>query len=395
MRDIKVNKENCLAKIQPGVSVAELDTVLAKQGLCLPTNVILTSVKYGGIIGTGCHGAGSTIPPMGDMVISMDIINHEGQIITIDESNPELLNAARVNLGTMGIMCSITMKVLPMYNLRMIDSRLKVEDLNNTKILRKINEGHQMYELFWFPFSKSVWLKTWDKTKDDVTLTNTQKTILDFTQFFETYFGIIFYKLITSQLLYTKTPFIVPMITRTLGKYSNMVGQCPDMVHYRRFIENGLCYNTEFAIPVDKDYENVLKAWQAIQRVIEKYQSQNLFPINLCIEMRSTKNSTAYLSPCVGEEGSHFAYVEIISYQNTKGYCDAAKDISEELMKIGARPHWAKMYQVVPEKEMNPYLRNVYGDNFNKFKKIRDQFDPKKMFVSKYMEDLFFGGDQQ
>lgn len=53
-----VDTKNALVTVESGVSVAALDRVLRRHGLAMPTNVVLTSVRYGGIVATGCHGAG-------------------------------------------------------------------------------------------------------------------------------------------------------------------------------------------------------------------------------------------------------------------------------------------------------------------------------------------------
>lgn len=118
------------------------------------------------------------------------------------------------------------------------------------------------------------------------------------------------------------------------------------MIHYRKFIESVRCYNTEFAVPLGDNYENIIKAWRAIVKIVEEYKQNEEYPINICIEMRVCKNryscylteklilfSEALLAPCWGKEGERFAYIEVISYLNTPGHQEASRKISYELMK--------------------------------------------------------------
>jgi len=361
LRKISVDKEKNLVTIQPGVSIAELDAELRKHDLCVPTNVVLTSVRYGGVISTGCHGAGWNNRPLSDLVISVVLITSDGEEKKINENQMDLLNAVRVSLGTMGFVYEMTLQVLPMYNLRMIDRRVKMNDvMSNPENLKNImTSEHEMCEMFWFPFSDSMWMKTWDKTDEPSTLSYIKQTKIDVIQFFETYIGIIWYKFLTR--FSTQTERVVPIITRTVGRYSNIVGPVPDLVHYRKFIEDGVCYNTEFAIKADKDWKNVCEMWNKVVKLINEYKKINKFPVNLCIEMRICKNSKAWLSPCIGEEGDFFAYIEVISYINTPGWNEAARDIAEEMMDLGGKPHWAKMYQVVDKEKMNPHIRLSWG----------------------------------
>lgn len=52
--------------VEAGVTVGALDRVLRRCGLAVPTNVVLTSVQYGGVIATGSHGRGLGPPdPVG------------------------------------------------------------------------------------------------------------------------------------------------------------------------------------------------------------------------------------------------------------------------------------------------------------------------------------------
>jgi hypothetical protein len=62
------------------------------------------------------------------------------------------------------------------------------------------------------------------------------------------------------------------------------------MIHYRKYIEKVRCYNTEFAIPLGENYENVINAWKSIVKIVREYKNKAEYPINICIEMRVCKN---------------------------------------------------------------------------------------------------------
>ena len=69
------------SRVKPGVTIRELDTALTRAGLCLPTNVVLKSVRYGGVIATGCHGAGWDNPCLSDFVVQVKMVNCYGNIL--------------------------------------------------------------------------------------------------------------------------------------------------------------------------------------------------------------------------------------------------------------------------------------------------------------------------
>ncbi len=71
------------ALFECGCSVSDLDPPLTTNGLCLPTNVVLTSVRYGGVIATGCHGPGVDNPTISDYVSEMTIIGYDGKDVNV------------------------------------------------------------------------------------------------------------------------------------------------------------------------------------------------------------------------------------------------------------------------------------------------------------------------
>lgn len=56
----------------------------------------------------------------------------------------------------------------------------------------------------------------------------------------------------------------------------------------------------------------------------------------------------------------------------------------------GGRPHWAKLFQVIPEYDLVPHLKHVYGERLKEFGILRDKFDPERIFLNSYMEDILY-----
>ena len=121
-----VDVERRLVTVESGVSVAELDRVLRRHGLAMPTNVVLTSVRYGGIVATGCHGAGWDCQTISDLVDSMTIVTHTGEVVRFSEAThgPDVMNAVRCNLGTLGVIHDLTFRVEPDFHLVAVDEHL-------------------------------------------------------------------------------------------------------------------------------------------------------------------------------------------------------------------------------------------------------------------------------
>ena len=68
--------------------------------------------------------------------------------------------------------------------------------------------------------------------------------------------------------------------------------------------------------------------------------------------------------------------------------------IGLEWLKLGwngstPRPHWPKQFDAIPN--INQAIRQTYGDNLQKFLAIRDNLDPARLFVNKFLEGVFYG----
>src|SRR5688572_10685280 len=70
-----------LATIECCVTIGQLDEALREVGLAVPTTVVLTCVMYGGVIATGCHGAGYNSQTISDLVEAITIVTYTGEVI--------------------------------------------------------------------------------------------------------------------------------------------------------------------------------------------------------------------------------------------------------------------------------------------------------------------------
>lgn len=73
-----------------------------------------------------------------------------------------------------------------------------------------------------------------------------------------------------------------------------------------------------------------------------------------------------------------------------KDWEEFSKDVANEWMKIpGARPHWAKYCQHIPNIE--EYIRKTYGNKIDEFLNIRKELnvDPKDIFYTNWLANIF------
>lgn len=422
--------------------------------VALPTNgVIPTELQIGGFVGAGCHGTGWEQPTIPDLMYSVDMIlvdeNKNVSVRTFSEANADdPMDVIRVNLGTIGIMINITLKAEPLFCIHgqdttdtlMSDVVSRTPDANNHP-LKDLVESTDYLELFWFPFNASktdlelkllpnlektkVWKKmgTALKNTDGVPPSDCPQNVpSQVWDNLETKFGKVAYNTIAKL---SSGGVIDHGIVEGLLKimsdaaYSqatdDYIAPATRFYHYQKSAFPVLDFS--FAIPMDATtdpyYQVISDAWYAVVDAVNdaacnQKEFYKRYPVNVTLHARFIKNSQSLLSPAYQPEGSatHTCWIEFLSgsptpdqpdetwYQNyMETWDEFCQLIGEKWLALGGRPHWAKQWQLLDTPEINIYqkLQEIYGDNFTRFKEVRDQLDPTETFLYSWTEKIFQG----
>ncbi|KAG0362934.1 hypothetical protein BG005_003472 [Podila minutissima] len=383
--------------VETGVQVKNLDDFLKahKPPLALPSNVVLDSVRYGGILSLGCHGAATHTRTLPDLVTEVTIVDADGHLNTFTRAtNPAEFSAATINLGLLGVIYTYTMRVdVADYNMHSTDSYPPLSDYFDSPTLggpklKAMVEANDSTELFYWPFNTpaldaandKLWIKQWQRTKLPVTVSPEQEAIDTLFQNLATEFG--------NKLLYeymathpSCTPFVNSLLFGAFGA-GERVQTVADAIHYQAGIENIKCLDMEMAFKCNADYSNVVKAWNYVIDQMYEYSHRNEFPFNLALEMRFVKSSSMLLSNAYDDDPEAvYCMMEILSVKGTQGFEEFAAKIAQYwIQECHARPHWAKMWEFIPG--IVPYLRTQAGDRFDQFEAIRAKYDPQGMFLN-------------
>ena len=113
---IVVNKTRKTVEADAGVDLRELVDTVAKHGLALPYMPYWGGVSIAGVISTGAHG--SSLFQRGgavhEYVVGLRLVipatEAEGyaHVVVLDESRPEEFNAAKVGLGVLGAISTVS-----------------------------------------------------------------------------------------------------------------------------------------------------------------------------------------------------------------------------------------------------------------------------------------------
>nr|WP_244475162.1 FAD-binding protein [Rhizobium sp. Leaf341] len=112
-----IDQERKRVSVSAGTTINALGKVLKANGLSLINQGDIDSQALAGALTTGTHGTGATLGNMASQIVGMRIVQPDGSILVADESNPDLLNAARVSIGMLGVISEITLQAMDSYRL--------------------------------------------------------------------------------------------------------------------------------------------------------------------------------------------------------------------------------------------------------------------------------------
>ena len=117
-----------------------------------------------GAIGTGTHGTGVSYGNIPSKVVGMRLVTAAGEIFDTDGADPEILRAARVSLGLLGVTSQVTITCLPRYAFRERVWRIPGNECLAQLDALIANNDH--FEFFWYPPTDTAECKSLNPVPD-------------------------------------------------------------------------------------------------------------------------------------------------------------------------------------------------------------------------------------
>ena len=112
-----VDKQRKQITVAGGTRINEVGKTLKQHGLSLINQGDIDSQAVAGAFTTGTHGTGIRLGNMASSIAGMRIVKADGDVLVLDEGDLDLLHAAQVSVGTLGVISSMTLNVMEAYNL--------------------------------------------------------------------------------------------------------------------------------------------------------------------------------------------------------------------------------------------------------------------------------------
>jgi len=355
----RVDRAAGTVTVAAGTPLHQLNETLAAAGLSLTNMGDIMRQTAAGAVGTGTHGTGRDSASIAAQLTALELITTDGTLLRCSaEENPDVFAAARIGLGALGVISSLTCAVEPAFLLT-----AQEEPMAFDRVVAEFDElvaGNEHFEFYWFPHTENCNTKRNNRSEgpaappgriggwvEDELLSN----------------GAFQLACSAGRAVPAAVPGIARVTSRALSArtYTDIPYKVFTSPRRVRFVE------MEYALPRE--------AGMAALREVKALVDGSDFRVGFPVEVRTAPADDIPLSTASGRDS---VYIAVHLYRGTphQGYFSAVERI---MTGFGGRPHWGKLHS-----RDAGYLAGVYP-RFGEFTAVRDRLDPGRVFGNPYL----------
>jgi FAD-linked oxidoreductase len=344
-----------------GTRLKALGEELFARGLAMENLGDIDAQTLAGALSTGTHGTGRSLGTLSTQTVALALATATGDVIDCSRSRePDLFQAARVSLGSLGILWSARLRVLPTYRLRYVRKSMDLEEcLGSLEILG----AHRHFELYWFPHTGRVDTKAMD-------LTDAPPSPDGFSRFLNDVVleNGAFWALSEACRWVPRLTAPVSRLSARLVSEGTRVGPSHRIFATPRLVR---FQEMEYAVPAESGADCL----REIRRYVDDKQVRVHFPV----EFRFVQGDDIWLSPAYQRDS---AYIAVHQYRGMP-YQDYFDGVEAIFRNHRGRPHWGKLHT-----RKATDLAPLYP-MWDRFQDVRRLVDPRGLFQNGYLRMLF------
>jgi L-gulonolactone oxidase len=360
-RLVAVDRDAMTATVEAGIPLWRLNEELDRRGLALSNLGDIDRQTIAGATSTGTHGTGIRFGSISAAIVGMEIVNGRGEVVRCSATEePELLAAARVGLGVLGVVTQVTLRCEPLFKLHSV-----VEPKPWDAFLAEwdaIVDANDHVDCYWFPHTDVCTVKTSNRTDAPIRAKRGYKRWKS-----EIWYGNVQHRLDVARG--HRHPERIPEIARENVAGFRRGGERVDW-SYRVFCTRRLVrfVEMEYAIPRAAMADGL----RAIRDLIER---EGLL-VDIPVEIRGIGADDIPLSMSAGRETCHLA-VHLSRGTPFERYFHGVEAIVD---RLGGRPHWGKMHF-----QSAATLAPRYPE-WSRFQAVRRTLDPDGTFRNEFAD---------
>ncbi|GLX21413.1 MULTISPECIES: D-arabinono-1,4-lactone oxidase [Streptomyces] len=356
---LSVDRAAGTVTVAAGTALKDLNRDLARQGLSLTNMGDIMEQTVSGATGTGTHGTGRDSASISAQIRALELVTADGRLTTCSEKeNPEVFAAARIGIGALGVVTSITFAVEPLFLLTAREEPMRFDRVT-AEFDQHVAENEH-FEFYWFPHTGNCNTKRNNRSQGPAAPPGAVSAWIEDELLSNGLFQAV-------NSLGRAVPAAIPSIARVASRalsartYTDIPYKVFTSPRRVRFVE------MEYALP----RERAVEALRELKAMVDRSGLRISFPV----EVRTAPADDITLSTASGRET---AYVAVHMYRGTpyQAYFTAAERI---FTAHGGRPHWGKVHSRDAEQLAAVYPR------FAEFTAVRDRLDPDRLFGNDYL----------
>jgi FAD-linked oxidoreductase len=352
--------------IQAGMRIKDLVNILQYAGLGLKNLGSIMEQSFAGAISTGTHGTGRTLGSLHTQVVGMKIVSGGGKILEIssDDSNyAEMLSAAQVSLGALGVVVELTLQCVPLYNVRLKAWSEPYEDVLSR--LDTLIADNQRVRFYWLSGTDEIYVNTMNDTDDP------SHAVSPFMRWFR---ETVLRHDVLAALMEIGNHF--PNAIGSINRFEAFVGysEIDEVGPYFQELPVGVYprhIESEYAVPIERSAEAI----RICRTIVERHDNQ----VTLPTEFRFVQGDNAMLSPAAGRDSCYIC-AQTSDMDLAMAYFN---DFEPAMKQLGGRPHWGKILTLTAAE-----VEAMYPD-YHRFVALRRELDPRGTFASDGIRELF------
>jgi L-gulonolactone oxidase len=359
-RVLSVDREAGLVKVEAGIVLADLNRKLDGFGLAFENLGDIDHQTLAGSIATGTHGTGARLRSISAQIEAVDMVLADGSSLEISAGErPAELAAARIGLGSLGLIYAATIRAVPAFTLDRLDSPRPLDDVLGR--LDELNAGCDHFEFYVFPHTRTALCRESRRTVGPPR-PRSRAAVYAQEVMLENWVGQAF--ALAGRHLPSQVPRLARLAAAGTGR-STKVDRS-----YRVFASERRIKFTEMEYGIPREH-----APEAVRRVLQlvaRPEHRVAYPI----EVRFAAADDVLLSAAHARDVCYIAV-----HQDRKlDWQPYFRGVEEIMDSYGGRPHWGKRHFQDAESLAPRYPR------WREFLAVRDRLDPERRFANVYTD---------
>jgi FAD/FMN-containing dehydrogenase len=418
----ELDAANAKLTVNTGVREDHIDAYLTANDLMLKTVTAGGFFSLGGMTAVDVHGATIDAPIFAETASAYTIMAADGSVTTIDASTPatgewSALQFARVSLGALGIVTSVTLDVAPRpYATTLVGGQEKFNLASEQEFVAKYTQllaDHDRLESFWNPYSNEFRVLWWDiEQSPKHKKANVAATVASSCTYAEKdMFGAPYEKPVIEKPAEALEHHIqlhggdeaAKLVIASAMDVIEVQAHRADEHHSDLWLLDAakVIFMSYFVELPNADAAGLAKVWQGMQAV--KTSMAGEFWLAGPLEFRFIRGGDSAMAGTYSTTpGSLFVNLDLIGFVESElptPMLAYFSRVEQEWIALGGWPHNGKMYgfydPASPDSYTKPFnpaflhaLTERRAERVAAFESYRSTRDPERVFCNAYLGDL-------